>query len=506
MNEIEEEGEREEPEQELRDVGEETTATPDVPVRPTTQQQQLQQQQHQQQQSLGGSAKVQLRASLSSARVCIACKRRSSSSSSTSGVQVFSDGSRTARCRCAASTIRVTGGGGVGKHGKGENGGLAAAAGARVPPKQSQQQSHSHLPRKRKAHSSSSHSTTSTTTTTPSISSSSTVSFSSQLPQQDHGRIAVVDAAAAERKGPDVHHNDSDGGRGDGATTTTTTSPASLALLLATSLRLVHFPPVDQPLSPRAAELLAADGVPVAPAATLPPRPGAAVDPTEEEARLVVHRRSYLERLAASAVTPVMRAAVCALGAFEAGMIGLPYSVFTWYYSFARSQSMVAAIEPTLEGLQTWLILGYASLLLGKSSVSRLQFGMACRMAVLLKLDVDPDDLDGDMSVVEKEVRRRCWWTCYLADRLSAAAAGRPAVIPAISKSVKSPCAESLWLSLDSSAVPMLASLSPQRHTMAFIPVFEMHSHVMTIAWRLPLLTPPSALTETCLHIKELHK
>ena len=47
------------------------------------------------------------------------------------------------------------------------------------------------------------------------------------------------------------------------------------------------------------------------------------------------------------------------------------------------------------------------------------QISMACRMAIFLNLDKDPDDLIEckNMNWVEKETRRRTWAVCYQADK-----------------------------------------------------------------------------------------
>jgi hypothetical protein len=54
----------------------------------------------------------------------------------------------------------------------------------------------------------------------------------------------------------------------------------------------------------------------------------------------------------------------------------------------------------------------------GNFSTAWNRLGAAIRMVGLLKLDVDPDDLEATkgLSWIEKETRRRCFWVAAILD------------------------------------------------------------------------------------------
>ncbi|KAI9365562.1 hypothetical protein DFJ73DRAFT_792428 [Zopfochytrium polystomum] len=172
----------------------------------------------------------------------------------------------------------------------------------------------------------------------------------------------------------------------------------------------------------------------------LPPRPGADDAAAEEDDLAdayfrsrsvfirVVHRASYLKDRVR--VPAFLRAAICAMGATEATLRALPKQVFHHYYEFARSQTMQSSDTPSIENLQAVIILSEASFRVGKFAVGRLLSGIACRMVVLLKVDVDPDDLPGPFTAIEKETRRRCWFLTYLTERYISINDTRPSNLP----------------------------------------------------------------------------
>ncbi|KAJ1550774.1 hypothetical protein HK405_015923, partial [Cladochytrium tenue] len=79
---------------------------------------------------------------------------------------------------------------------------------------------------------------------------------------------------------------------------------------------------------------------------------------------------------------------------------------------------------------------------------------MASRLAILLKLNIDPDDLpDGVMKSqcwVDKETRRRAWWCCYILDRTISTFYNQQCCLPIVAgpSKVKPLCKEELWTSL----------------------------------------------------------
>ncbi|KAI9327749.1 transcription factor domain-containing protein [Zopfochytrium polystomum] len=158
----------------------------------------------------------------------------------------------------------------------------------------------------------------------------------------------------------------------------------------------------------------------------LPTRPGA--DAREEDLlvdaffhtvnmpMVIVHRASFMENY--SRVPVFLKAAVCAMGASAPTFMSLPKRVMLYYYSIARSKALESCDAPSVENIQALLILSALSYLIGKRKAGRILLGMACGMVQYLRLDTDPDDLPNlRLTPIEKETRRRCWWTCYISER-----------------------------------------------------------------------------------------
>ncbi|KAJ1567439.1 hypothetical protein HK405_005971, partial [Cladochytrium tenue] len=177
----------------------------------------------------------------------------------------------------------------------------------------------------------------------------------------------------------------------------------------------------------------------------------------------VVHRRSFAFKLATAhdnagiGVDPALRLVACAAGAFFSARtppIGTHDAL--WYYRQARARCELAIEEPTLERLQAQIIMMYLLEIFGDKTGAWQRLGVAVHMALYLKLDVDPDNLPGEMSSgmtwVEKETRRRCWWTCYMMERTLGTMGGQIPFLKDNSNTVKPLCSDELWFSPDDPA------------------------------------------------------
>ncbi|KAJ3218600.1 hypothetical protein HDU67_004904 [Dinochytrium kinnereticum] len=160
----------------------------------------------------------------------------------------------------------------------------------------------------------------------------------------------------------------------------------------------------------------------------------------------LIHRKSYegsVERQ-----LPMLRYAVCAMGSY---LTATPesQSASLWYYYKARSLASSTCSEfPCIETIQALSILSCCSAARGKMSAAWMMLGMATRMSLLLKLDVDPDDLPPEegasLTWIEKETRRRCWWSSYITDRMVAVLTNRSPHLRE-SYTVRNPRPESIW-------------------------------------------------------------
>ncbi|KAI9331014.1 fungal-specific transcription factor domain-containing protein [Zopfochytrium polystomum] len=215
---------------------------------------------------------------------------------------------------------------------------------------------------------------------------------------------------------------------------------------------------------------------------SLPPRPGAdsceeglLVDAFFHTANMpfpIVHRQSFVHNYAI--VSAFLKAAVCAMGASTPTFMALPKAVMLHYYSFARAQSLESGCveTPSLEGVQALLIL----------SAARIQLGMACQMALYLQLDVDPDDAPHlqRLSAVEKETRRRCWWTCYLSERYDAITTTHPPLLGPTT-TVRALSRDELWSSPEPNVAACLSTPLPHgSYLHAMCSLFAVHLTILS--------------------------
>ncbi|EWC44776.1 hypothetical protein DRE_06414 [Drechslerella stenobrocha 248] len=110
------------------------------------------------------------------------------------------------------------------------------------------------------------------------------------------------------------------------------------------------------------------------------------------------------------------------------------------FASLARNQ--VDADEPSIDNLLTLILLSDVYFALGQGKKSFMQLGSAIRMALALELhrELPPTS---PVTSIEREVRRRCFWTCYLMDRFAVCGSNRPPLISDCTIKLRLPCSES---------------------------------------------------------------
>ncbi|KAG4033951.1 hypothetical protein MFRU_004g04460 [Monilinia fructicola] len=93
-----------------------------------------------------------------------------------------------------------------------------------------------------------------------------------------------------------------------------------------------------------------------------------------------------------------------------------------------RSRAEVDIDEPSIDNLQTLLLLGISYTASGRGKKAYMMLANAVGMAVALELH---RELDHTLRIIpaERELRRRLFWTCYLMDRFSACGSKRPSLI-----------------------------------------------------------------------------
>ncbi|KAK3174126.1 hypothetical protein OEA41_001370 [Lepraria neglecta] len=152
----------------------------------------------------------------------------------------------------------------------------------------------------------------------------------------------------------------------------------------------------------------------------------------------LLHKPSYMRRLRAGTVPPVLILAVCAISArFSTHPQLNTEPAFlrgeTWAKP-ARDIALRRYDEPTITILTVLLLLGLHEFGTCQGGRSWMFAGMATRMAYALQLhrelDHDPlgrkNDKKSELSFTDREIRRRTMWSCFLMDRFNSSGTERP--------------------------------------------------------------------------------
>ncbi|KAI5777576.1 Zn(II)2Cys6 transcription factor [Geopyxis carbonaria] len=107
----------------------------------------------------------------------------------------------------------------------------------------------------------------------------------------------------------------------------------------------------------------------------------------------------------------------------------------------ALARSQVDSDEPTLDNLQSLLLLSMTYYAMGYGKKSFMQMGSAIRMT--LALDLHRELPAHHMATpLEREIRRRVFWTCYQMDRFTVCGSVRPPCFSDRSIYLRLPCSE----------------------------------------------------------------
>ncbi|KAI1390032.1 uncharacterized protein F4822DRAFT_221371 [Hypoxylon trugodes] len=104
-----------------------------------------------------------------------------------------------------------------------------------------------------------------------------------------------------------------------------------------------------------------------------------------------------------------------------------------------RSRSEIDTDEPSIDALQALLLLVTAFTATGKGKKAYMLLTTAIGMAMALELHREVD-LHTRITTVEREMRRRLFWTCYLLDRFVACGSKRPCLISDNTILLRLPC------------------------------------------------------------------
>lgn len=245
--------------------------------------------------------------------------------------------------------------------------------------------------------------------------------------------------------------------------------------------RLISTLPVQSaPQTPRNQTLSAEHGAtsaPVVPQTGSPPRHGLAFPDCYIDAFFrdfhakpyeILHEESFRRNLLKGIVHPSQLHVVCALGAkvlnsSESWEVGRNSHRLDGNHSNGHrlcvqyTEAARAAIDPdipSLETFQTLLLLTAAYYCIGRGYKTYMLLGTAVRMAYGLDLNRELPE-SALVTPVEREVRRRAFWACFLLDRFTVCGSRRPPMIQE----------ESILLKLPSS-MPQLGAWDEEDYTM----------------------------------------
>ncbi|KAM0803374.1 fungal-specific transcription factor domain-containing protein [Usnea florida] len=152
----------------------------------------------------------------------------------------------------------------------------------------------------------------------------------------------------------------------------------------------------------------------------------------------LLHKPSYMRRLRAGTLPPVLVLAVCAVSArFSSHPQVNTEPAFLRGESWARPARDIALRhydEPNISILTVLLLLGLHEFGTCQGGRSWMLGGMATRMAYALQLhrELDHDPLGrktenkSELSFTDREIRRRTMWACFLMDRFTSSGTERP--------------------------------------------------------------------------------
>jgi len=144
----------------------------------------------------------------------------------------------------------------------------------------------------------------------------------------------------------------------------------------------------------------------------------------------LLHKPSFMRRLEAGTIPPVLMLAVCAVSARFADHPQLRSTpAFLRGDSWAKASLKIALKRfdhPNIATLTVFLLLGLHTLGTCQGGQSWMLGGMALRMAYSLRLHEEiVRDGDND-SFTDREIRRRTMWSCFLMDRFMSSGSERP--------------------------------------------------------------------------------
>lgn len=171
----------------------------------------------------------------------------------------------------------------------------------------------------------------------------------------------------------------------------------------------------------------------------------------------IFHEPTFMKLLRQNKVSSILVFAMCALGAKfsnHPSIVGDTPRVSSEKFAMIANSMIFRSFDfPSVEFVQALVLLTLHMYSTCKGPRSWIYIGMAIRMAQeigLHKVDETPVGAQytkdkSEAAFIQKEIRRRTFWSCFLLDRSSACAVGRPTLIDEDDCDVRFPCNEAIW-------------------------------------------------------------
>ncbi|CAG8435611.1 3702_t:CDS:2 [Ambispora gerdemannii] len=164
------------------------------------------------------------------------------------------------------------------------------------------------------------------------------------------------------------------------------------------------------------------------------------------------HKTTLLRRLEENKVSPFLIYSLCAVNR-EGIITNPPYLAGEPFADIATSMILDSFDEPTVEHCQALLLMALHQYGTMRGPRSWLYVSLAIRMAQELGLHKEfegptlgsSQKIDSEAAFIEREIRRRTFWCCFVIDRFSACALGRPTIIDEADIEIRLPIPDRDW-------------------------------------------------------------
>ncbi|WPK26142.1 hypothetical protein PUMCH_003489 [Australozyma saopauloensis] len=136
---------------------------------------------------------------------------------------------------------------------------------------------------------------------------------------------------------------------------------------------------------------------------------------------------------------PVLVLSVCALGARMSDVDSIYFKSIS-YYNEARSCLLSSFEHPSITSVQSFLLLAFYDICNGHNSTGWMLLGNAIRMGFDLGFQLSPEvwflKNAGTLKAIDRAIRSRIYWGCFMADHFISLVLGRPSLLKLLDASI----------------------------------------------------------------------